>query len=66
MANAVIVILQDNNAQQVFQNAIAATEGTRLCVYRQEDPQGLAERQLVAEFDLHDVKSWFPMGDTHR
>jgi hypothetical protein len=47
-------------------DAIAAKEGTRLGVYRQEDPQGLAERQLVVEFDLQEVKTWFPVSDTHR
>jgi hypothetical protein len=66
MATGVIVILHANNERQIFQHAIAEKEGNRLRIYRDTAPGGLAERQLVAEFALHDVKSWFPVGDTHR
>ena len=65
MAQAIVVILQDNDERQLFQNAIAATERTRLRIYRQADPRGLAARQLVAEFDLEAVHSWFAMADAH-
>jgi hypothetical protein len=65
MAQAIVVILQANNERQVFQNAIAETAGNRLRIYRQADPRGLAERQLVAAFDLDEVNSWFALSDAH-
>ena len=63
MAQAIIVILKDTNERQVFQNAIAETAGDQLRIYRQADPRGLAERQLVAEFTLEEVNSWFALAD---
>jgi len=63
MAQAIIVILKDTNERQVFQNAIAETAGDQLRIYRQADPRGLAERQLVAEFALEEVNSWFALAD---
>jgi hypothetical protein len=66
MAQAIIVILKDTNERQVFQNAIAETESNRLRIYRQADPQGLGERQLVAEFALEAMQTWFAMADAPR
>ena len=66
MAQAIVVILKADNERQVFQNAIAETADNQLRIYRQADPRGLAERQLVAEFDLNDVQSWFAMADAPR
>jgi hypothetical protein len=66
MATAVIVILQANNEQRVFQKARAVIAGNRLRIYRDKEPQELTESTMVAEFDLQEVKSWFPVADTHR
>jgi hypothetical protein len=46
--------------------AIAEQEDNRVRMYRQADPHELAKRQLVAEFDLDKVNSWFAMSDAQR
>jgi hypothetical protein len=66
MARAVMVIPKANNERQLFQNAIAETAGNRLQIYRHADPRGLAEQQLVPNFHLAGVNSWFALSDAHR
>jgi hypothetical protein len=66
MAQAIVLLLKATNERQVFHNAIAEKEGRGLRIYRQADPRGLAERQLIAECDLQEVQSWFALSDAHR
>jgi hypothetical protein len=66
MAQAIVVILKAHHARQLFQNAIAETAGNQLQIYQQADPRRLAERHLVAAFDLDDAHSWFALADTQR
>jgi hypothetical protein len=65
MAYAVVMILKANNEQQILQNSVAAADGYSVNIYRQEHPEGVRNKAVVADFDVDAVQSWCTMSDSH-